>query len=501
MKHTGVFLLLALAACTDPLVGGKLSSASVCGGIDDVVPPPTVPTSIRKVQLDPSTLKYKALSNGLLGPLEALSSDLIPDAIIQKGTALTLVVDHACTKKLNYDYTKPRYLSERVMSSETHVIQNAKKNQVRSHTWLADQDMDLRDMIIAANNDSCLKMVSSNPNASTQYTPNDTELGDQDYLTTVKAFSAWDTFYTKINQDVVVAVIDDGNQIDHEDLSNTNWVNTGEIASNGIDDDGNGYIDDVNGYNFASNIADPSQQSGKSHGTHVTGIIAAEENNSRGVAGIMGRRVKVMSLNVFGTAGGAQATNVNNAINYAVANGAEVINMSLGGPGSSAATQTAIQAAAQAGVVVVIAAGNDTEEITSGNFYYPIGYAKDISGAIGVGSIDVTDENISYFSNYSTSYVEIAAPGSDADNGGILSTVPGNIYNLKQGTSMASPVVAGAAALAVGLIKSLDYPVTASRVETLIVDSAVSSSALSSYIKGGKKLDLQSLASLTERCP
>ncbi|MBY0384499.1 S8 family serine peptidase, partial [bacterium] len=242
----------------------------------------------------------------------------------------------------------------------------------------------------------------------------------------------------------------------------------------------------------------PAQEAGSSHGTHVAGLAAAKDNNGIGITGVMGRNVKIMALNVFGSTGGAGVAEMVNALNYARSKGAHVINMSLGGPGSADIVKTTLQNAVASGSFIAIAAGNDDALITDSNFYIPMGYAKDINGAVSVGSVDAITLQRSSFSNYSTTYVEIGAPGSDSTApGGLLSTVPSNTYGYKQGTSMASPVVAGAAALLIGWAQSNGVILTPADVEAQLKSSADARGALSPYFMGGALLNLSNLAAAT----
>ncbi len=507
--------IVAFVSCSDGISSGSRSSASSCSGGGNVLPPPRPPTVLGISKNNIDFTPFRQLNNSL--DIVSASKRLLnlarnedSEPFIPAGTSLNITVDHNCTSQMHFALNKTnssRFISEDIMSPEVATIQRAKPEfRVRDHSWTTQYDLNASEISKMIESDPCLVSISNNPISRALYTPNDTFYAShQAYLQIIKAPEGWDTFYGSngITSDVIVAVIDDGTQISHPDLSNQLWTNTSEIAGNTIDDDGNGYIDDVNGYNFASSLGSPDQQSGFSHGTHVAGTIGAQENNSAGTTGIMGRRIKIMALNVFGTVAGASATNINNAINYAAAKGAKVINMSLGGSGTSASTQTAMQNAVAAGVTIVIAAGNSSQEITASNFFQPAGYAKDLAGALAVGSINAADQTLSSFSNYSTTYVEIAAPGSDSTLGGIYSTIPTSSYGYKQGTSMASPVVAGAAALAVGLYVSRGTPKTPAEIEAALTDSATSSSLLTNSIKNGRSLNLQNLSTGTvvEVCP
>ncbi|MBL1277832.1 MAG: S8 family serine peptidase [Ectothiorhodospiraceae bacterium] len=250
----------------------------------------------------------------------------------------------------------------------------------------------------------------------------------------IDAPEAWDL---QVGSNVIIAVIDSGTDYNHRDLSNNIWNNTGEIPNNGRDDDGNGYVDDVRGWDFANNDNDPMDDNG--HGTHVSGTIAASGNNGTGVVGV-NWFAQIMPLKFLSDVGAGSSADAIAAIDYAVANGARVINASWGGGPYSSAMFRAIQAANNAGVLFVAAAGNDGTN-NDRNSSYPADY--DLPNVISVAATDASD-NLASFSNYGANSVDLGAPGVR-----ILSTSPGNRYSTFSGTSMASPHVAGVAGLVV----------------------------------------------------
>ncbi|WP_445636080.1 Peptidase S8/S53 domain-containing protein [Nostoc sp. DSM 114161] len=247
----------------------------------------------------------------------------------------------------------------------------------------------------------------------------------------VKAPEAWAQGYT--GQGVVVAVVDTGVDRNHEDLRNNIWTNANEIADNGIDDDGNGYVDDNYGWNFSGN--NNNTLDGNGHGTHVSGTIAGE-NNNYGVTGIA-YNAKIMPVKVLNDSGSGSYNSIAKGIRYAVDNGADVINLSLGGRYSNRTLESAINYASSKGVIVVMAAGNDGGSSPD----YPARYASKFG--IAVGAVD-RNNNMADFSNRSgTSEISyVTAPGVN-----VYSTVPNNQYDTYSGTSMAAPHVAGVVAL------------------------------------------------------
>ena len=247
--------------------------------------------------------------------------------------------------------------------------------------------------------------------------------------------AAWDTAR---GIGVIVAVVDSGVDRTHPDIDANIWANPGELAGNGLDDDGNGLIDDAVGWDFVGSFYgnpqpdnDPSDVLG--HGTHVAGTIAAEGDNGLGVVGVAWK-AQVMVVRALDDSGSGLDSTLANAILYAVNEGADVINASWGGPGFSSAIRDAVDYAHAHGVVFVAAAGNNNQDAIG---FYPAG----LSAAITVAASDPFDEKAS-FSNFGNK-IDLAAPGVD-----ILSLEKGTGgYVRLQGTSMAAPHVSGAAAL------------------------------------------------------
>lgn len=379
----------------------------------------------------------------------------------------------------------------------------------RAETLELTRDVSTEEMRNRFLGDACQASISPEIVLHTFAAPNDTYYSDETHLTTLHASEAYDFLLgpSGPTQSVTIAIIDSGVDIDHEDLSPNVWVNSGETAGNGIDDDHNGRVDDINGWNFASNIANPRPQAwpapntgGESHGTHVAGLTAAKVNNSKGIAGVMGQNIKIMALNVFGASSGASTTNIINAIYYAVDNGADIINLSLGGYGISESVFQALKVAAEAGVIIFAAAGNDGSQLDDALFMLPASYAQAITGMISVGATDDASGRISWFSNYSSRYVELAAPGTHSSFNGLKSTLPSNTYGYKQGTSMASPVAAGAAAWAISYIRSLGHVATPTLVEQFIQESSDTVPELYGYVSRGQRLNLLNLVNKISDC-
>lgn len=252
----------------------------------------------------------------------------------------------------------------------------------------------------------------------------------------VGAPTAWNL--SKGSAEIIVAVTDTGVDYKHPELAANMWKNPGEIPGNGIDDDKNGFVDDVYGYDFSNKDGDPFDDHG--HGTHVSGTIGAVANNGQGVAGV-NWTVRIQAVKCLSASGSGNSWDGAQAVLYAARSGARVINASWGCPGSSCYASymvDAIRTFASAGGLFVAAAGNagsDNDAVPT----YPGGY-----GEPNVVAVAATDSNdlLASFSNYGATKVHLGAPGV-----GILSTQPGNKYVSWNGTSMATPHVAGAAAL------------------------------------------------------
>lgn len=292
-------------------------------------------------------------------------------------------------------------------------------------------------------------------------TTNDPKGAEQWALDKINATEAW--LQTQGSSNVVVAVIDTGVDIKHEDLKDNIWTNRNEIPGNGVDDDNNGFIDDVNGWNFNNNNNDPTDETSAQnpgHGTHCSGIIGAVGNNGIGISGI-NQKVSIMPLRFLGADGSGDLFNSTKAIDYAIQNGASVISASWGAAVPQSMAQPivdAIERARQKGVIFVAAAANDGTNNDSRSIF-PANAALD--NVIAVAATDRNDQKPQW-SNYGMRTVHLGAPGHE-----ILSTIPGNGYMNLSGTSMATPLVAGL----IGLLKSIDPTIDGPSAKAILQSS------------------------------
>lgn len=277
---------------------------------------------------------------------------------------------------------------------------------------------------------------------------------------------------------VKVAVIDSGVDYTHKDLVGNYWLNPGETgrdgsgkdkSTNGVDDDHNGFVDDFKGWNFVKNNNDPMDDT--SHGTHCAGTIGAVGNNGNGTVGV-NWNVSIVGLKFLNSEGSGELADAVRAVEYATSLGVDVMSNSWGGDEYSETMAAAIREANAAGIVFVVASGNAGNNNDVG-LDYPASY--EIENIISVAAVDSEGE-LAGFSNFGAQSVHIAAPGVQ-----ILSTIPGNLYEFMDGTSMAAPYVSGAAAL----IKARFPELKAREIKARILGGAVPSKALENKVVTG----------------
>jgi hypothetical protein len=318
----------------------------------------------------------------------------------------------------------------------------------------------------------------------------------------VGATTAWDVGTG--TADTLIGVIDSGVYRQHQDLSANLWSNPNEPVD-GVDNDGNGYVDDINGVNTHTGSGDYSDCNG--HGTHVSGIIAARGNNGTGVSGVNWVAGLIVVNTDSDCSGSATVSSIIDAYDYFYdlkqrGHAIRVINASFGGEGEITAEQQAIERLGSVDILLVAAAGNDNRNIDDFPSY-PASY--ELPNIITVGATGPTRLRAAY-SNFGQS-VDIAAPGGDSNlpDGTILSTYspdasPGALYAGIEGTSMATPMVTGA----IGLLASIKSYLTGSELKQVLLDSATIAPALEGRFAGNRFLNLAAMVSAgdpADQCP
>ncbi|BCM91900.1 cell wall-associated protease [Abditibacteriota bacterium] len=315
-------------------------------------------------------------------------------------------------------------------------------------------------------------------------TPNDPDYSSQWWLAKIGAPAAWDT--STGSTSVIVAVVDTGAALSHPDLSGNLWTNTADKAGDGVDNDNNGYIDDTYGFNAITPGTAPDDDDFEGHGTHVSGIIGARGNNARQVSGV-NWNVKILPVKVFDSSGSTDDPTIVQGLDYVLALKASGVNIratndSWGGPDTSQVLQDAFSQLNTAGILSFIAAGNGD----ANNVGYSIDNRPDYPSSytyptiVSVGATNENDTRAS-FSNYGASTVDIFAPGTD-----ILSLKPGGLTQYLDGTSMATPVTTGAAAL----LWSINPSLSAAQMKALLLNSAYKPAALHGLCVSHGRLDL-----------
>jgi hypothetical protein len=418
--------------------------------------------------------------------------------VVASGSALTAIYNNACLGQQR-DVKGAKLWN---LVSPDGSVEPSPELVRQAYTIKLQKDYETSTLNELVNNDPCVVGVSWEQNYTTQAVFNDVDNYQQGHMASIKAMEAYDSLYagdltqaSTYTTPVRVAVVDSGVDWQHPDLQANFWVH-----SQGWGIDATTINSNLVNYN-------PFDVSSIGHGTHLAGLIGAVSNNSIGVVGTLPFNAKIMAIKIAKLDANNElqitSTYVYNGIQFAILNGANVINLSLQMTGSSfdAVTSSSVSDALASGITVVGAMGNGSpgELVDGTTVSYTPAILAPSQGMIAVGSYDSATGQKSSFSNYSTVYAEISAPG--AENGvsdGIYSTLPTSkgSYGRLAGTSQSTAIVSGAAALAVSMIKRA-YGMTPSpaEVERLLEESAVKNPNLSSYFKDGNQLDLAALVS------
>lgn len=298
------------------------------------------------------------------------------------------------------------------------------------------------------------------------FAPDDTLFSQQTHHLHTNTQKAWQL--TQGSDTTIVAVIDTGIDLNHPDLVDNAWINPNEIAGNNIDDDGNGFVDDIIGWDFVFNNNTPEDVDG--HGSHVIGIAMADTNNSLGVAG-GGFGSKVMILKAAHT-GSFSSAHIASSLYYAIKNGAHIVNMSFGGVtvNGDSTMENAVASANANGLLLIAAAGNSKEDIASANLTRTV--KGTIIPATYPGVLTVSAANVSgifdtTYSNFGAK-VDLIAQGTNVLSFGLVNENPSSPYSLNTGTSMAAPYIAGIASL----LKAAKPSITSTNMYTALTQTA-----------------------------
>lgn len=444
-----------------------------------------VPRQFRSGKVVLSQTPPDASNGGVLSKASA-------DPVIPEGSKLAVILDNVCAESTP---SSDRPLTDLLLQSQSVMPQIPRQ----AYNWTLDQDYLQSNIEAMADADACVVGLSWQRKYKVA-SFNDSAMSYQEHLSSIQAPTAWDEFYNpnygmKTSGDpVIVAVLDTGIDWQHPDLQAHIWQNS---QGWGVDATTMG----TNLLNF-----NPFDISSDGHGTNVSGIIAAVSNNSMGIVGTMPYRAKIMAIKIFNIVNGMESTTTSyfyNGLQFAAWNKANVINLSVATTGTDydTVTQEGFDEALAQGITIVTALGNgptnSSGQLVDGTNVRVVPAIYDtLNGVIGVGSFDSSTGHKSDFSNYSTTYGEIAAPGAVDASTGIYSTLPVALgsYGRLMGTSQATPMVSAAAALTIGTIRdAYGTAPSPAEVERLIEASADKSNDLSSYFKNGNRLNLYNL--------
>lgn len=503
-------------SCQGSFIGSEsgFSSAKFCKASEEgSLKPLSKSSSSHSPRLESPFQKQKVLlGQESLADVNTFSKGVArKPVVIPADQELVALVDVACLSQRRRRQGDLGLLSD-VITRNKNLFLEIKQ---QAFNFVLDQNMRLEELNQEAEKDACLVGVSHQVRYEVA-SFNDPMSFYQAHLPKIKAVPAYKELFRSANAIATtgptlatIAVIDTGVDLDHPDLKDVIWS---DANGRGLDAT---TLEGVVSYN-------PTDISPDGHGTHVAGLLAAQTNNSLGIVGAIPHRAKIMAIRVFERDGDGNLTattqTVSDALNWAVAKGADVINISLGRYAGKALDKpfasddliyrAALTNALNAGVFVVAAAGNGTNEVPAQQMdgsqfvVLPAKYSQEFQGMVTVGSFDAKTGEKSFFSHWSNKMIEIAAPGTEEGLHGIYSTIPRNVgtrfgYSRLAGTSMAAPQVSAAAGLIISRYKTtFDTKPSPAAIEKILLLSADKRRELAPYFKDGNRLNLESLIQL-----
>ena len=410
-----------------------------------------------------------------------------------KQTELALVVDNLCIRELD----SPLH----ILGQQVVVPEELRELEHAAISLTVTGEIDLKQLSEDMEQSLCLIGITENSPVARREQPqtrqasadlrvelknlNDPKADDQghfEYLNYEKSLDIQDY----ITESVIVAVLDSGINYNHPDLSGRMWRNI--LGKHGED---------------FTHTSKKSPMDDDGHGTHVAGIIAAQQDNGYGVAGLTTGFVQLMSVKVLGgSRSRSRESGIFNGISYAINRKADIINLSVGEDEINVLTLQAVANAVSKGVFVSIAAGNDGNRLSLTSARFPASVGISVGGAMTVGSVDISTSRMSSFSNYSSEFVEIAAPGAESNSSGdgILSTGLTDCCSRMKGTSMSTAMVSAAAAVLIGYLKTNEIKYSPAGIEKILLSQGSREvSKLTSKVRGGRVLDFGRLAGGIDR--
>ena len=468
----------------------SFSSSSLLAGGENTPVNATNPYVLRCIKSSDGVVVSAKLTSSVISVTGVVSGKINSLDWVQDED-LIVTLDNGCVAQSNYSDTMMEFVSPALIKQDMpFTVYVIKKESVKNLKSFIDKAL-ASECLISAEKNQKLKLHSDASDPKFTEQKHLAAIGATEiFLNSLMTYNSGQLYKTK------VAVIDSGVDVYNPDLID-------QMAK-----DTNGF---VLGYNSTGLTADYSDLA--YHGTHVTGLIAAGYHNGISGSGVWGRNIEVYPIRAFqfDEAGEltAKSADVANAIIWATTRNVELINLSLGSETESLAIKNAISFAISKNVTIVVAAGNDSAELSAAAPQYPAMHSIQFNGLITVGSLDATSNKLSSFSNYSSSYVDILAPGSNSTFG-ILSTVPvsltangsgfasksesGGVTSLIQGTSMSTPIVTGALAAVISLAKSRGVKFTNSELETFLTgEGSPKNAGYSTYSFRGNYLNLPTL--------